>query len=1224
MTDIYNPFLYLDDTSKIHRTVRSVADDPAHVYSELVQEAEEEEEQKAVEVIRNEVSNGTYVPEAYLQNYTSNAIQEYETAQQVGADKEGRFLRIGKQALMGVPDALVGIVQDAHDMGNAIGGVVDTINSWFGDKYIIDFNPEDGKDGLINLDLRFLEEDKPQTVAEEFARGTMRFLTSWLPTAKLLKAGMVAKSAGSGIGAALSTPVSTKALDLIAGGAAGILADMAMAEGSDGGPFLTEWLASMPDNAQNILKQYLAAGEDNELLRRVQHAFEGLLVGMGTSAAIKPFAKFLTKAVSIVKKSKRVPKEAFIKLANDGEEALKEGKKLFVDNVKTPEKTSGVEALKNYDSVKGTVIADKWLSGEVTDTPLDEILRGVNMKYITDDQELANLFGTVAETLKTPEKVTHAETIELAKSTGMNLRKLRNLKENVTSLHKDILAARVLMKSGFDDMLALGEKLINGEPTTQEVIEFCHMATVNRSILEMVGDIGSGMGRAFNALKISASAYKKGLLYGEAGEDVIRFMGGRTQAIKLAKELKKAAKMPKPLKKMGKIIDKPVWKKWEDAAREVYSMSLLSAPYTHTANTLSTAAFHVMRNMEGLAVAGADAFRRGGANRSIEWHTFAADLAGQWEGIKDALSLSIRQTDGWVNAKQAIKKGKIKQAIQHLSDGLNAMPEREGGFWRALIQGKSNLDPTTKMEATQYAFSAKTLGVESSVSGHFIDYVGGVLRLFSSKPMMAVDEIFKAANYRGALYAKAVREGLDKGMELSKLKKVLVDSGNYTEKELASMTEKQIHKHYYKTVAEDAYQNITAQEHRDLMQVAKRSVFQGELEGKLGEALEATKDIPFMWTVVPFVRTPSNIVSEMVDRTPIIQFVKPSIRAAYQRGGKDRAEVFAKMCTGFSLYGVGLSLAATGAITGAPPKDPTARKMWLDAGNVPYALMVGDKAVTYDRLDPVGMFFGMSATAYQIVMNTHNETDKWNTAGVIAGAMTNVLFSKTYLKGLLDIIEILRDPEDNTADALAQILSGFIPNVINAANREIGDEFARDTKVYQGAFEYLNKTAARLPWVSDSVPVRRDYFSQPVMNEQDGFYGLLDPFTRKFKIDKTKQELWRLGVGPLAVKRSIGDVYDLTAKEMDELHNIKGNLRIRGKTFREAVESYMQKPNYATISEGYDGLPGQKQQEIRLIDQEFREKSWNIFRKKHPHIQQKEAEWKLKQMFSRQKNNPFK
>src|SRR3546814_10048993 len=114
---------------------------------------------------------------------------------------------------------------------------------------------------------------------------------------------------------------------------------------------------------------------------------------------------------------------------------------------------------------------------------------------------------------------------------------------------------------------------------------------------------------------------------------------------------------------------------------------------------------------------------------------------------------------------------------------------------------------------------------------------------------------------------------------------------------------------------------------------------------------------PLIKAVLPFIRTPTNLIKFTAERSPLAPMVK-EWRKDFAAGGARRDLAIAKVMVGSGIGAVIAELAEKGVITGSPPSDDNQRRLMLANGWQPSSLKIGDPYYSYSRLDPFAMTLG--------------------------------------------------------------------------------------------------------------------------------------------------------------------------------------------------------------------------------------------------------------------------
>lgn len=484
-------------------------------------------------------------------------------------------------------------------------------------------------------------------------------------------------------------------------------------------------------------------------------------------------------------------------------------------------------------------------------------------------------------------------------------------------------------------------------------------------------------------------------------------------------------------------------------------------------------------------------------------------------GIGKVLRSQDRVTSGEVGAR-------VVGMVQGAKDGLRLFSE-------AIRTGEAS-SAVTAIEQQRKAIS----GIK-----------GEVVRI-PSRLLTAEDELFKAINGRGELaaqaYIKAAAEAGDDAAKRASLYKQYLENPT---KEMRAAADKQ----------------------------AEAMTFQTEL-GKYGKATQ--KFVNTVWPlrfVVPFIRTPINIVKQALGRTPLAPLAT-SFWRDIRAGGRVRDEALARVTLGSAIAGSIVAMAQAGQVTGNGPSDPAQRAALLATGWQPQSFKIGDKYYQYGRLEPLAMQIGLAADfATQGEFMDKKEAD--NAATAITLSIAKNLASKTYLQGISDLMEVFSDPDRFGERYLMRMASSFIPNVAGQTASAI-DPVLRDTSADTFAAQVINTAKSKIPGLSDNIPSRLDPWGDRIT--RTGFatpseggagavaYNLLSP-VRVSEVDKSspaKTEAARIMyiAGKPDKKVTInGKSYDLP----EDLH--RRFAYASGALAKQNIERIIKQPSYIALDD---------------------------------------------------------
>ena len=265
----------------------------------------------------------------------------------------------------------------------------------------------------------------------------------------------------------------------------------------------------------------------------------------------------------------------------------------------------------------------------------------------------------------------------------------------------------------------------------------------------------------------------------------------------------------------------------------------------------------------------------------------------------------------------------------------------------------------------------------------------------------------------------------------------------------------------------------------------------------------------FSRVLLPFIRTPSNIMKFTFERTPLAPLMS-QVRADMAAGGARKDLALARMATGSAMMLAAADLTMAGAITGKGPDNPSRRSAKQRQGWQPYSVKLGDRYFAFNRMDPIGMTLGLAADAVEILQNSDGSKPKAAEEAIIAGvaSIANNMTSKTYLRGVSQFFEMMANPTMFSESYVQRLLGTAIPTAAAEVARGI-DPYLRETR------SIMDSLRRRTPGISKELPAVRDLWGQPI-EFRSGLgwaYDAVSPiYSRREKASPIDKEILRLGM----------------------------------------------------------------------------------------------------------------
>ena len=201
----------------------------------------------------------------------------------------------------------------------------------------------------------------------------------------------------------------------------------------------------------------------------------------------------------------------------------------------------------------------------------------------------------------------------------------------------------------------------------------------------------------------------------------------------------------------------------------------------------------------------------------------------------------------------------------------------------------------------------------------------------------------------------------------------------------------------------------------------------------------------------------------------------------------------------------------------------------------PYSFKIGDKYVSYSRLDPFATTLGVAAGMVELQdYMTEKQQDK--VASLLTASVMQNLSSKTWLSGMSGLVEAVNDPTRYADNFLERFASSFaVPAGVAQLARTV-DPTMREAE------SILDAVRARVPGMSKSLEERRDIWGQPIVAEGGVGPDIISPVRQTTrKRDEVTNALLEAGVH-VSKPQKQWQKRDLTAQEYGKYHELSGSI----------------------------------------------------------------------------------
>ena len=641
------------------------------------------------------------------------------------------------------------------------------------------------------------------------------------------------------------------------------------------------------------------------------------------------------------------------------------------------------------------------------------------------------------------------------------------------------------------------------------------------------------------------------------------------------------------LTRMFKVAKQAQGKHWLDMPTEYWMNAILSGPRTQAVNVLGNSLTQVLSTLEAVL---------GGV------------LTGNMSVVKAVLG-SWADSQMWREASKFAGKA-FKQGDNLLDPQARAFSDRPQGA----ITGE-------RIAEGKFGKYVNERGIRSKES---INAFGNFIRI-PSRLLLTTDEFFKQLSYRRAARLKAAVEVVQQGVKdpkaiarhvHDKVEGIITEGGRVASeaglaREADALASKQGLKgvkkdDFIRKYIEDNFNPESSALIQYAMDEAQYLTFTRELQDKtLGKVLqEATNKLPALRLVLPFVRTPTNILKFAFERTPGV--FTPLMKEQRDRLINDifksndpvlRSQAMGKLATSTIVAGTIIDTIYNNReyITGGGPSDPRQKESLMATGWRPYSIKIGDTYYSYQRLDPVATLIGVGADIVELGVKEEKAFDESSVehgTKALMIALTRNVTNKSYLAGIQMWTDALSDPDRYMARFGRNFLSSFVPNVM-AQMADYDTQAYKEVRSVQDAL--LRKVGAR-----GSLDSKRNLLGEEYKVEQWMGTGFINPVAMSpIKNDPVLTEMSELNHAFRQASPNLGGQIDLLEYENekgqsahDRRLELLQTVRIKGRTLRKSLERLIKSSAYQRLEKQSEpGLPSPRIKEITSLLTKYKQEA---------------------------------
>lgn len=270
----------------------------------------------------------------------------------------------------------------------------------------------------------------------------------------------------------------------------------------------------------------------------------------------------------------------------------------------------------------------------------------------------------------------------------------------------------------------------------------------------------------------------------------------------------------------------------------------------------------------------------------------------------------------------------------------------------------------------------------------------------------------------------------------------------------------------------------------------KEITFTEDLDGAAKAMADLKNRSAIFGYIFPFIKTPYNLLRQGIRKSPagILNLAK---EAYDMKQGRFSAEIFDEhlaeqvVAWGLSLMLYGMLPDDETVITGTTGyRNGSSLDRFKMANEPPMSIKIGGRWFSYERLEPVSTVFAILADSLNAMRGSKGADEFLEASRKTASSVGKIIAEKSYLQSIRELVEVLQDPEKNTAEMFSSFAASWVPNAYRQAAQAIQDnvpDYRNRQKGIDWLNDYFGATISRAGLVN-RVP-KLDWLGRPIRKD---------------------------------------------------------------------------------------------------------------------------------------------
>jgi hypothetical protein len=482
---------------------------------------------------------------------------------------------------------------------------------------------------------------------------------------------------------------------------------------------------------------------------------------------------------------------------------------------------------------------------------------------------------------------------------------------------------------------------------------------------------------------------------------------------------------------------------------------------------------------------------------------------------------------------------------------------------------------------------------------------------FPEKLMMGMDDYFKTILVRQRIDEKATLEAMESG---------IYDPKKFMELKMTK----------YANVMDPQTGTIKSAAFKEYAEIGTFQSDPGKVANYISGAVSA---IPGGTWMIPFIRTPANILTYQLEHLPVVRSFSKNYRAA-KNGGDELllAEMNGRQAIGVMAVAASAYMAANNLITGDKPdprKEPAEYQRWTDLNIKPRSLNFNGVYVPYNMVEPLSNIIAASANIAR-VMGTYGLSEDFGErlSTALAITISGSFTEKSYFQGLANLAEVFT-PENWTSAGATRAAVNAVNNQfpVSGFRRGVANTFDGNMREYSNEFDRMLQNA--LPIYRNFAPAMISVMDgKPMKNPNGNIWNANVPFevgiARKDEVVDMLAEIefkWGDRLDKFKNIPLTRDQKAIVRKAMFDF-NVRGTLlnEMRKPYFKDDLKSWKER-RFGTDKEYFNSVTPNVYQNVQQIWNDAEDYAFKVLQETDPTLGVKITELQRKEYQIKSKGN---